>query len=71
MEDIIYLQSSSIEWVRYIQDSSEMHIAFLDSGAIYSYFDVSPEVFEQFMNSSSKGRFFNSEIKPVYQFARL
>ena len=36
------------------------------SGAVYDYFDVPLEIFDQFRTSFSKGVFLNKKIKPFY-----
>lgn len=37
----------------------------------YDYFDVPKEVFEDFLSSESKGKFFNKNIQNNYEFERI
>jgi hypothetical protein len=38
------------------------------NGRIYRYFDFPDEAYEQFISASSKGTFFNTQIKKRYAF---
>jgi hypothetical protein len=70
MVDMQYVQSSSIEQVGYDSAAHELHIVFKDSGAYYIYFAVPSEVYEEFVNASSLGNYFNRQIKRVYDYRK-
>ncbi len=66
----IKIESSSvIEFLDYFEEEKVLEIYFL-SGNSYVYFEVEPEVYQQFLNADSKGRFYNSQIKGYYDSAR-
>jgi len=48
----------------------DVYIRFAN-GYEYIYQDVPKSVYDQWMSSSSKGKFLNTNIKPVYGFKRL
>ncbi|MFQ5431236.1 MAG: KTSC domain-containing protein [Nitrospinota bacterium] len=62
--------SSNVASIGYDENSYTLEVAF-HSGGIYQYFDVSPQVFEQFINADSKGKFFHEEIKGIYQYSSV
>src|SRR5436190_19449756 len=62
--------------------SSELHSGGYDdadnllevefrTGGVYQYFGVPRESYDALMAAESKGRFFNSVIKPRYPYARV
>lgn len=62
--------SSNIASVRYYPETQTFEVEF-QNGAVYQYFDVPQGVYDAFMNTESKGRFLNSNIKGVYRYAKL
>lgn len=50
----------------YCKDREVLVLTFRDSGKTYLYLDVSENVWEDFLEASSQGSFFNSEIKDCY-----
>ena len=61
-------ESSVIQAVGY---SRVIEIAF-QSGRVYQYFDVTEEVYHDFLKSNSKGKYFNAHIRgkfPVQEIA--
>ena len=68
--DMIYIDSSNIESVGYDQEIQELQIRFL-TGALYSYSGVPEEIYDELMAASSKGSFYNREIRSVYDYAKL
>lgn len=62
--------SSNVASVGYDENSSTLEVAF-HSGGIYQYFDVSPQVFEEFINADSKGKFLHREIKGIYDYSSV
>lgn len=69
MIDMIYVDSSNIEAIGYNEETSELHVQFIDSG-LYIFVDVPLEVYQELMDAPSKGSYFNREIKPVYSFTK-
>lgn len=67
--DRIPVSSSSISSVGYDSSSSVLEVEFAN-GSVYQYFGVPQNVFDDFMNASSKGQFFNFNIKDRYSTAR-
>jgi hypothetical protein len=65
----IRVQSSNIVSVGYDEKSKVLEIEF-DNG-IYQYFDVPQDVYEDFMNAPSLGKFFHKEIKGKYRFTQV
>ncbi|MBE9479699.1 MAG: KTSC domain-containing protein [Chloroflexi bacterium] len=70
MVDMIYVDSSNIEKIRYDSDAQELYVQFL-SGAIYVYYGVPEHVYEEIMGAPSKGSYLNRVIKGVYEYAKL
>lgn len=62
--------STAIASVKYDFISDSVEITFTD-GSIYSYSDVPMEVFVGLMRASSKGEFFNANIRNNYSFRRM
>lgn len=59
--------SSAIARVEYNAFARELLVVFT-TGRIYTYFGVSPEVYDQFGRALSKGAFFNLMIRDKYEF---
>ena len=58
--------SSVIMYVEYKHDK-KMLVVHFDKGGIYQYSNVSYSVYNKFLNSKSKGKFFVSNIKNKYK----
>jgi hypothetical protein len=71
MPDMQYVDSSNIEAIGYDAASRELHVRFLKSGETYVYYAVDEWVFVEMMQSDSKGKYLNSNIKPNYQAGKL
>ena len=59
--------SSALTRIAYDAGSRELEIRFV-TGRIYRYLNVPPDVHERLQSASSKGSFFNAEIKDRYHF---
>ena len=46
-------------------------IVEFQSGRVYAYFDVPPEVFAAMRKAHSRGAYFNEQIRDRYAFARM
>ena len=64
---MVKVESSCIKSIGYDEEKSELFVEF-KSGQIYKYPNCSKTLYENFMNSSSKGRFLNDYlVGDVYQ----
>lgn len=59
--------SSFIDAISYNEETQELEIEFTD-GASFTYEEVPPEVYTQFLISTSKGAFFHTYIKDNYNY---
>jgi hypothetical protein len=57
-----YVDSESVDQIGYDEDQQEAHVIFKNTG-LYIYSDVTPEKWEEFRNSTSKGGFVNTEFR--------
>ena len=71
MPDMHFVTSSNIEAIGYDPDTMEIHVRFLKSGATYVYYNVESWVFDEFMQSDSKGTYLNNQIKQLYDYGKL
>ena len=53
-----------------ISESFQMFVRF-KHGTTYVYYNVEQFVFDELLSADSKGRFFNSRIKGIYNFDRM
>ena len=61
------VESSNIATVGYDEEQQVMEIVFRD-GRVYHFLEVPPERVLSLLRAESKGRFFNAEIKPAYEY---
>lgn len=64
------VSSSNIAAVGYESETETLEVEFL-SGAVYEYKNVPDAVYDQFINASSLGSFFNREISKVYAYEKI
>jgi len=69
MVDMIYVDSSNIEAIGYNSDAQELYVRFL-SGATYVHYAVPDHIYEELLDATSKGSYFNRVIKGVYEYAK-
>jgi hypothetical protein len=55
---MVKVESSCIKSIGYEEEKNELFVEF-NSGKIYKHPDCSKTLYENFMNSTSKGRFLN------------
>lgn len=60
--DLVPVLSSNLRAVGYDPKTQILHIAFL-SGALYEYYDISPEIYNKLMKANSHGSYFYENIK--------
>ena len=71
MPEMMFVSSSNIESVGYDQSSMELHVRFSKSGETYVYYDVEEWVYQEFLQSDSKGKYLSVTIKPRYRYGKL
>lgn len=64
------VESSLIHSITYDEESRILDIRFHDTG-MYRYYEVEPEVVEEFLDTESKGQYFNDYIRDAYLFTQL
>ena len=65
------VESSQIKAIGYDAAAKELHVEF-NTGALYSYADVSPSLWNEFDEAESKGSFFHKNIKKGgFEYRRL
>jgi hypothetical protein len=76
-EDVVFfpVDSSNVEEFGYDEENRILYVRFLAKGSspssLYQYEDVEPEVYDQFFEAPSKGRFIWSHLRGRYNYARL
>jgi hypothetical protein len=65
-----FLVSSTIKSAEYDDDVRELDITFT-SGKTYRYFNVPLEIYAEFLDAGSRGKFFNDNIKGKFAFAEV
>lgn len=64
------IDSSSIDSIGYDPKTLDLHVDFHKTGR-YIYENIPPQVYEEIMMSSSKGKtFFEKVVKPKYNYRR-
>ncbi|MBC7226279.1 MAG: KTSC domain-containing protein [Thermoflexales bacterium] len=58
-----------INAVRYDEERRLLEVHF-NSGRVYCYEDVPPEVFEELLEADSKGQYMRANIIDVYPYSR-
>jgi len=66
----VHFNDLSKWYASFDQKTGVLEIKFSDIGQRYSYFDVEKEVFEEFLKSNSKGKYFSNYIKASYPYKR-
>lgn len=64
------VQSSNVASVGYEVATGTLEVEFQNS-AIYQYYGVPNNLFDQFMQAPSKGQFLNAYIKNAYAYSRV
>lgn len=65
------VNSSNIEAVGYHEQTGSLLVCFKHSQTLYAYLDVPKTVYDQLMESSSKGSFFAKNVKNNYFWEKL
>jgi hypothetical protein len=62
--------SDMMSSVGYDTTAAVLEIEFC-SGSVYQYFDVPPDHYVALLVATSKGRFFNAQLRPVFRCLRI
>jgi|GEM_PF-648779 len=62
--------SSEIEWIGYEHKDRMLQVEFID-GPVYRYQEVPHTIFEEFLQASSHGRYFESNVKNKFEHRRI
>lgn len=62
--------SSNVTSIGYDPTTETLEVEFLD-GAVYQYYGVPQNMYDQIMSEPSKGRFLNTYIKNAYAYSRV
>lgn len=63
----INVVSSNIKSIGYDESSTILEIEFLNS-RLYQYFNVPIEIYDELMNADSQGKYFNANIKNIFDW---
>lgn len=66
----VFVESSNIDYVEYHKEDSSLEVGF-KNGRVYAYLDVAKPVYDDFILSESKGKFFNTYIKESYEWLQI
>ncbi|MDQ0592591.1 hypothetical protein QFZ37_000960 [Chryseobacterium ginsenosidimutans] len=64
------MPSSVINNYKYFPETEILRIIY-QSGAVYDYLKVPPQIFDKFKAVQSKGRFLNYTIKPNFKYKKI
>jgi hypothetical protein len=64
------MPSTAIRNLFYVPAKRELWVTFV-TGRRYVYADVPPDVFDAFQTASSRGAFFNHEIRDCYAYCEV
>ena len=62
--------STNIASIGYDEATETLEVEFL-SGAVYQYFNVGSDLYQNFMGAQSKGSFLNTYIRNAYAYSRI
>jgi len=74
-DDMKKVQSSNVSRIGYIADKKRLLVEFKtpddEVNSIYLYEDVGKDLYNQFLTSNSKGRYFHKNIRGNYKCIRI
>lgn len=62
--------SREIEWIGYERKNSMLQVEFI-TGPVYQYYDVPETIYQDFLNASSYGGYFENQIKGRFNFRKI
>lgn len=66
----IYVASANLQSVGYDAHHQTLEVEFRN-GAIYQYYNLPQFMYERLMEASSKGQFFNAQIRNRFPYSRV
>jgi KTSC domain len=63
--------STLIRSVGYDLDNSILEVEFVESGRVYTYYDVPLSVFSELLDAESIGSYFNESIRDLYAYEEI
>ena len=63
----VEVESSNIASIGYVSETNGLLVRF-KSGNTYTYSDVPKDIYDEFVNSKSKGKYFAEHIKEVFEY---
>jgi hypothetical protein len=70
MEHFSAFQSSNISIISYDESTGTLQVTFYN-GAVYQYFDISENKWNDFKNAESKGQFLHQQVKDQHRFVKM
>lgn len=74
-EFMIPVDSSNVEAFGYVPEDQTLFVDFLakgnQAGSRYVYYEVEPDIYQQFMTAPSKGKFIWTHLRSRYDYERL
>jgi hypothetical protein len=68
--NMIAVDSSQLSAIGYDPARSVLAVRF-KNGGVYEYKDVTPETFEAFLASESKGKYFGKHVRGTFEYTRM
>ena len=68
------VESSNVESFAFDDEENILYVRFLSknsSSTLYAYYDVEPDIFDQFFAASSKGKFIWTHLRDRYTYSRI
>ena len=62
--------SSNVKAIAYDPQGPVLYVQF-HNGAVYEYMDFPPDKWQEFLNSPSKGKYLNSNIRGRYETRKI
>jgi hypothetical protein len=66
---MVKVTSSNIEEIGYTPETKVLEVLF-KAGGTYKYYDVPQEVYDDFVKAESVGKYFQANVKGVYEFIK-
>lgn len=66
-----YVESSMILSIGYDSNTSTLEVEFKSNGAIWQYYDVSENIYYEFIGSGSVGKYFLQNIRGQYSESQV
>jgi hypothetical protein len=64
------VESDVIHSIGYDEETRTLEVRFHETGT-YRYYDVEPDVFEEFLDAESKGQYFNDYIRDAHLMKKV